>query len=295
MQTCGREVYHEVGTMSGAFAGARVYLGIVMGLLQNDSTEKGSALEKDLHYTKNMLFLFAKTTEGAFIAGNDFDNAFALSSGCDDGKNEAVYKQAQITYRCHLGFHAISSNYNDFIDKESGVKFWFARVTNRFFSDKDLYSVKNIVDDHILYANQNIQSNQKSIRSIINPIYVVRTPSGIAIDAYSGSDTREFVYKTPNPNSGYDGGVLIRWITGEMPSLLPKQPKDAAILSEEGNFSYSSEFNGCKDTMAFALSSAEGAIDVSKDLRQVATTDRGDILYELQEKSNTIDLLRNFP
>ncbi len=289
-----KATYYKVGIMkSQPYSGSPVYLGIVKNLPQGH-VYKGYPTEKDIAYDYEIISLFIKTSDNKFIMTNDYQNYSILCrsycnfcrSYCEPNQLPPSNEAAGIIYRHDLSLDKLSlskANLPDgYTDPETGVEFSID-ITSHFFVNSGLFLVKDFGKGYALYSNQDIKSNLISLKSVINPTFVIKLPTGLAAGAYLDGERRLIYKKGVRPYSSDDSQLV--WTASEKPQLLPKEPSDKGITTDYTEIAYTTYYDGCRGNMALDNIVSNGEfLDVNNNLIKVATTDRGDTIYDLKNK-----------
>jgi len=280
----GKVTYYKVGTMKSQYNGSPVYIGIVRGLPQAH-VFKSVVTEKDITYDGEMLSIFIKTKDGKFIVTKDYSNLGILCrGGCKANQEPQGNDSAGIIYNPNLSLDPIGSK-TEYVEPSTGIKFYFTMSKNRYnlFEESGLYLLKDLGDGYVLYSNQDINSTQIKFKTVIDPAFVMKLPTGLAIDlGLSGSN---FIYQKGENDSGeYQSQPHLIWEAEDKPQLLPKEPSDKGLTDYTG-ISYTTDFDGCRGNIYLESISHNSEILDTNDLIRVATTDQGDIAYDIKNKS----------
>lgn len=279
-----KTTYYKVGTMRSQYSGSPVYLAITKNL-PTTHVYKGIGTEKDIVYDSEVLSIFIKTSDNKFIVTNDYQNGLILCrGGCQQDQLPPSNEGAGIIYKHDLSLDKVGSG-NEYTDSNSGIKFQITR-TNHFFSNSGLFLVKDFGQGYALYSNQDIKSNPIRLKTVINPTFVIKLPTNLVADVYQGSYGNGLLYQ--KGTSGYspssDTTQLI-WTASDKPLPLPKEPSDKGIVTDYTAIAYTTDYDGCKGNMTLDGIASDGeSLDVNSNLTQVATTDKGDTIYDVKSK-----------
>ena len=279
-----KTTYYKVGTMRTQYAGAPVYLAITKGL-PTTHVFKGIGTEKDIVYDAEMLSIFIKTRDNKFVVTNDYQNGTILCrGGCNQNQLPPSNDSASIVYNNNLSLDKVGSGH-EYTDSGTGIKFQINR-TNHFFNKSGLYLVKDFGEGYALYSNQDINSNTIKLKTVINPTFVVKLPTGLVADVYSGSYSNRFLYQKGKSNySPSSDTPQLTWTAAEKPQLLPKEPSNKGIVTDYTAIAYTADYDGCRGNMTLDNSSSDAeSLDISNNLIQVATSERGDVIYDTKSK-----------
>jgi len=254
--------YYEVGTVnSGQYKGGTVYLGIVRGL-PNSHVVKGVPTEKDIVNDLNQSYIFIKMPDNTFIVTKDYDNATLLNQSIDCVSNKTFPTETENKTRIKidekLSIDKIGSNFA-YTDSVSGIKFAITRTSN-FFNQSGLYLVKDLGNNTALYSNQNFRSNSIKLKTVINPVFIIKLPTGLVAEVQSSSYSDALVYqKGTAPNSYYPYSLnnQINWTAQDKPKQLPKEPTDKGIMNDYTGVTYTSDYDGCRGNITLENSSSE--------------------------------------
>lgn len=279
-----KTTYYLVGTMKSRYAGSSVYLAITKGL-PTTHVVKGIGTEKDIAYDAEVVSLFIKTQDSKFIVTNDYQNGSILCRGFCNQNPLPSNEAAGIISDNSLSLDKVGSGY-EYTDQETSIKFQIRR-TNHFFNKSGLYLVKDFEQGYAFYSNQDINNSQIKLRTVINPTFVFKLPTGLVADVYSGAYSNSLVYQRGSSDSysPYSDGAQIIWTAEDKPKQLPKEPSDKGIMGDYTGIGYSSDYDGCRGNMTLDNSSSDAeSLDIQNNLVQVATTDKGDVIYDIKNK-----------
>ncbi len=281
-----KATYYRVGTMKTKYAGAPVYLAIVRGLLTTH-VFKGIGTEKDFAHDYSTLALFIKTGDNTFVLPNDYGNSgFVCRDNCTIDTFQPNPK-AGISFDKDLSLDVVGSK-SEFDDTQTGLKIFVTR-TNNMFSPSTLFLIKDFANGYALYSNEDIHNNPIKLKTILNTTFTMRLPTGLAGDVNGDPYNDGFIYKKdPNPEaySPFSDAAQITWTTGDPPALLPPpvSTPSGSMMTLKG-VSYTTDYDGCWGTMLIdGISSDSEFLDVHNNLTAVATTDKGDTLYDINAK-----------
>jgi len=286
-----KTTYYLVGKMKTSYPGANVYLTITKGL-PTIHVFKSVGTEKDIVYDGEMLALFIKTQDGKFIVTNDYQNDTILCGGfCNQNQNPPSNEASGITYTKDLSLEKVGTGYEstntgyEYTDSGTGIKFSVSR-TSSFFNPTGLYLVKDLGEGYLLYSNQDIHSNLIKLRTIVHPTFVMKLPTGLAANVLLGLYNYGLVFQKGKSNySPYSDTLQLNWTAADKPKPLPKEPSDKGMVTDYTAIIYTSEYDGCRGTLTLeGVASDTEALDLTNNLVQVATTDKGDSIYEIKNK-----------
>ena len=280
-----KATYYLVGTMKSQYRGSQVYLAIVKGLLTTH-VFKGIGTEKDFAHDHITLALFIKTGN-SFVMTSDYLNKMLL---CRDNCTESppiTNSASGISFDKDLLLDPFGTK-SEFDDVQSGIKMYINRTEN-LFNASGLILVKNYGNGYILYSNEDIRSNPIKLKTIINTTFVLRLPSGLAADVNANPYNDGFLYKKdPNPNFyfPYSEAAQLTWLAGDPPTELPAPiSTPSGMMVGSKSISYTPDYDGCYGTMTLdGISSDSEYLDVKGSLTEIAKTDKGDILYDVNPK-----------
>lgn len=280
-----KTIYYQVGTMKTQYAGSPVYLGITKGL-PTTHVFKGIGAEKDIVYDAQIASLFIKTSDGKFVLTGDYQNGSIIGGVNNQNQPSSLNPEIGVTYNKDLYLDKAGSNYQYTFESDPNFKFNLNRTTN-FFNKIGLFLVKDLGLGYSLYSNQDINSDILKIKSVISPNFIIKLPTGLVADVNGGSYDNGLVYQKSSANgyNPYSGGDQITWATQDTPKKLPKDPSDKGIMGDYTGVSYTSGYDGCRGSLTLENSSSDAeTLDTKNDLVQVATTDKGDSIYEIKSK-----------
>jgi hypothetical protein len=280
------EIY-EVGKMKTKYEGSTVYLGIVKNLAET-IIFKGLATEKDIANIKSVFYLFIKTGENTYVLPGDYINKslFCTAGACDsDGK--VITQNTQIIYDEDLRLDSAESGKGGqyeytYRDPKTGNKF-MGTIKPYLFEDTEFHKIADFGDGHSLYTNQNSKTSQKPIAQLVNPIVVIRLPSGLPVITSLDVFNDGLIYEKGEEAPIYSGNEQLTWTANEKPQPIPEVTKKQGII-------YTGDVDGCSGLFINYdfLREATETISIEKDLTQVATSDKGSTVYELTNPGSAL-------
>jgi len=278
-----KATYYKVGTMLSPYKGSAVYLAIVKNLPESLGGGIGDpyGFKNNIVYDYNTMALFIKTPDNKFIVTNDYNNCYILGTdhlhgwACKDMKPQGsvpagiIYNSDLYLDWLGLGKYVFIDPTRYYTDQDTGLKLYLTASTT-LFDKSGLFFIKNLEPGYALYSNQNFKDNEINLKTILNPTFIVRLPTGLEADVEIEN------------NSVGD----IMWFSQEEPGPLPIDPTVFDVLGTNWTF-----FIYCSNKTHDNISDTE-SLDVQNNLNQAGTTNKGENVYDIKNKN--LDIFQEF-
>jgi hypothetical protein len=287
--------YYQVGTYTnGKYKGGTIYLGIVKNLPYGH-INKGIPGLKDIVNDLTNAYIFIKLPDNSFVITNDYENRDLICSGDTCDKKDLFVtgkeKLTGITIDTKTSIDHIGSGHDDYTDSVTKYTYTVTR-SNKFFDSTGLYEVKELGNNSILYSNQNLKSNPLKLKAVINPTMFIKLSTGLTAEFFSGPYSNGLLFqKKADSYVPFSSVSYIGWSGPDKPELLPQTASDSAapLIPADFGLGYTTDFDGCSGNLTLEKSADDlETVNVQDNLVQVATTDKGDILYDLKDKNYKI-------
>lgn len=277
--------YYLVGKAKNPKYQGDVYL-VIVSNLPDGRVYKGIPQEKDITYDYKKMFLIIKKDDGTFVVGNDYNNESLFTKNTADYQSKPVSYSSNINYLKSLYLDEVGSKHS-YKTQASDYSYSVHADKNELFSENGLYLVKNLGNGYKLYSSENNSGSNISLKSAINPSFVLRLPTGVAAEFYSsrealgpsfdGSYRESIAYKQPS----------FAW-SEPIPQALPKEPDSPGAYAYFSSLDYTTDYDGCQQSPPANIANQTQSIDVDKDLIEVAKSNAGDVLYDFKSKDYKI-------
>lgn len=278
-----KTVYYKVGTMKTNYQGSDVYMAITKNLVDTH-VYKGLGTEKDIVYDTNIATLFIKNSDNTYVFTNDYENKmlFCLLGGCQ-GQTTPQINNSQVKYDPSLTLDSIGSGTQTSLD---GTDNFNISQTETLFVPDGMFLVKDFNNGYRLYSNQDATGSVIWFETVINPIYVLRLPTGLSADVNQNIYDNYLIYKAGTGTySPASNKINIDWAAAQTPAPLTQKPTKPGVTTDYTEISYSSDYDGCSGTITLnSATSPSETINKENGLELVGNTVNGENLYETKSK-----------